>query len=77
MSEGAKLVRLERVGEVAEIVFDAPPVNQLSPPFVDDLEAAIAGADGARAVVLTSAVERVFMAGGDIEFTMRRLPTAD
>jgi len=68
MTEGAELVRLERVGDVAEIVFDAPPVNQLSPPFIDQLEAAIAGAEGARAVVLLSAVERVFMAGGDIEF---------
>jgi enoyl-CoA hydratase/carnithine racemase len=65
---GAGLVRLECVGDVAEIVFDAPPVNQLSPPFIDDLEVAIAGADGARAVVLVSAVERVFMAGGDIDF---------
>jgi enoyl-CoA hydratase/carnithine racemase len=68
MTDGAELVRLERVGDVAEIVFDAPPVNQLSPRFVVQLEAAIAGAEGARAVALVSAVERVFMAGGDIEF---------
>lgn len=62
------LVRLERDGDVAEIVFDAPPVNQLSPPFVDQLEAAIMGAATARAVVLTSTVPKIFMAGGDIEF---------
>ncbi|HEY2056047.1 MAG TPA: enoyl-CoA hydratase/isomerase family protein [Solirubrobacterales bacterium] len=68
MTPGAELVRLEWVGDVAEIVFDAPPVNQLSPPFVDQLEAAIAGAAEARAVVLVSAVDRVFMAGGDIDF---------
>ena len=68
MSEGADLVRLGRVGDVAEIVLDAPPVNQLSPAFISQLEAAISGAEGARAVVIVSAVERIFMAGGDIEF---------
>jgi enoyl-CoA hydratase/carnithine racemase len=67
-TEETPLVRLERAGDVAEIVFDAPPVNQLSPRFVDELELAIEGAAAARAVVVVSAVERVFMAGGDIEF---------
>jgi enoyl-CoA hydratase/carnithine racemase len=76
MTDAAPLVRLERDGDVAEIVFDAPPVNQLSPPFVEDLEAAIEGAVAARAVVLTSAVPRVFMAGGDIEF-MAKAPVRD
>lgn len=61
-------VRLERVGDVAEIVFDSPPVNELSPRFVDQLEEAIEGAASARAVAVVSAVDRVFMAGGDIEF---------
>lgn len=68
MSEGAELVRLGRVGDVVEIVLDAPPVNQLSPRFISQLEAAISAAEGARAVVIVSAVERIFMAGGDIEF---------
>jgi enoyl-CoA hydratase/carnithine racemase len=76
MSGEAPLVRLEGASDVAEIVFDAPPVNQLSPRFVDDLELAIEGAAGARAVVLVSAVERVFMAGGDIEF-MAKAPVGD
>jgi len=74
MSEAAPLVRLERAGDVAEIVFDAPPVNQLSPRFVDELERAIANAASARAVVIVSAVERVFMAGGDIEFMANSEP---
>ncbi len=68
MTAGAgDLVRLERVGDVAEIVFDAPPVNQLSPEFVDDLEAAIDAVGDARAVAIVSAVPKVFMAGGDIK----------
>jgi enoyl-CoA hydratase/carnithine racemase len=76
--EGAPLVRLAGASAagVAEIVLDAPPVNQLSAAFVTDLEAAIAGARGARAVVVTSAVPRIFMAGGDIEF-MARAPQAE
>jgi len=69
-----ELVRLERVGDVAEIVFDAPPVNQLSPRFVDQLEQAIEGAASARAVAIVSAVERVFMAGGDIELMANASP---
>lgn len=76
MSEATSLVRSERAGDVAEIVFDAPPVNQLSPQFVDELEAAIGAAEGARAVVLVSAVPRIFMAGGDIEF-MAKAPVED
>ena len=76
MSEGGDLVRLERVGDVAEIVFDAPPVNQLSPEFVDDLEAAIDAVGDARAVAIVSAVPKVFMAGGDIKL-MATAPVAE
>jgi enoyl-CoA hydratase/carnithine racemase len=68
MSAPAPLVRLVRDGDVAEIVFDSPPVNQLSPAFVGELEQAIDGVGDARAVVIYSAVPRVFMAGGDIAF---------
>lgn len=76
MTAGGELVRLERVGDVAEIVFDAPPVNQLSPAFVDDLEAAIDAVGDARAVAIVSAVPKVFMAGGDIKL-MATAPVAE
>ncbi|HZO05756.1 MAG TPA: enoyl-CoA hydratase/isomerase family protein [Solirubrobacterales bacterium] len=70
------LVHLQRVGDVAEFVFDAPPVNQLSPAFVDELEAAIDGVGDARAVAITSAVPKIFMAGGDIKL-MEGSPVAE
>jgi enoyl-CoA hydratase/carnithine racemase len=76
MSAQPHLVRLERDGEVAEIVFEAPPVNQLSPAFVGQLEQAIDGVGDARAVVIYSTVPRVFMAGGDIAF-MANAPIED
>jgi len=62
-------VRLERRGDSAEIVFCSPPVNELSGGFIAELNAAIDEIpSAARAVALTSSVERVFMAGGDISF---------
>jgi enoyl-CoA hydratase/carnithine racemase len=66
------LVRLEARDEVAEIVLSSPPVNELSREFIDELNEAIDGVPpGTRAVALTSSVERVFMAGGDIAFMSR------
>lgn len=65
MSE--KRVRLEERDGVAEIVLASAPVNELSAALVADLEAAIDAISAAcRAVAVTSAVERVFMAGGDV-----------
>jgi enoyl-CoA hydratase/carnithine racemase len=64
-----ELVRLERRGDVAEIVFCSPPVNELSRELIAQLNAALDMIPAAaRAVVVTSEVERVFMAGGDIAF---------
>jgi enoyl-CoA hydratase len=64
-------VRSERRGHVAVVTIDNPPVNALHP----DVAAAIhdrcreAGEDpDVRAIVLTGAGERHFMAGGDIKF---------
>lgn len=65
MSEA--LVRCEERDALAEIVLASAPVNELSPALVADLDAAIdAVSPRARAVVLSSEVERVFMAGGDV-----------
>lgn len=67
MSEG--LVRLEVEGAVAGIVFASAPVNELSREFIRELNAAIDRIPpGTHAVRVTSSVERVFMAGGDIAF---------
>lgn len=63
-----QLVRLERHGALAEIILDSPPVNELSPRFVEALERAVEQIGDARAVLIRSAVPRVFMAGGDISF---------
>lgn len=65
----ADRVRLERRGNVAEIVFCSPPVNELSGELIADLDGALAAIPSSvRAVAVTSDVERVFMAGGDIAF---------
>src|SRR5271170_4636951 len=67
MSE-AKLVRLEKRGDVAVIVVDNPPVNALSPGVPEGIIASLneAEADPAiRAIVLTGA-GRSFIAGADI-----------
>jgi enoyl-CoA hydratase/carnithine racemase len=65
-------VRLQREGAVAEIVFSSPPVNELSREFIQDLNTAIDEIPPTtRAVAVTSSVERVFMAGGDIAFMSR------
>jgi enoyl-CoA hydratase/carnithine racemase len=62
-------VRLELSGQVAELVFSCPPVNELSREFIEELNLAIDEIPlTTRAVAVTSAVERVFMAGGDIAF---------
>lgn len=71
MSPAESGVRLERAGDVATIVLDAPPVNELSPRLCTAFEAAVAATTGARAVAIVSAVERVFMAGGDIKLMAR------
>jgi enoyl-CoA hydratase/carnithine racemase len=62
-------VRLEHSGAVAEIVFSSPPVNSLSREFIAELNSAIDEIPtSSRAVAVTSAVKRIFMAGADIEF---------
>jgi enoyl-CoA hydratase len=67
MSETA--VRYEVLNRIARIVLDRPPVNALSLDMVRAVAAALrqaAADDGARAVVLTSAVARRFCAGLDL-----------
>lgn len=61
-------VRLEEAGRRADIVLCRAPVNELCEELVDELNCAIdVLSPRARAVTITSEVDRVFMAGGDIE----------
>jgi enoyl-CoA hydratase/carnithine racemase len=72
-----KLVRLE-LGRVSHLVLDNPPLNLLSQPLLDELDAVLAQLEAAdpgdvRAVVISGAGERAFSAGSDVkEFAAHR-----
>jgi len=64
-----ELVSTEQDGYVATVTIDHPPVNALSAPLLEELEAEIErldSDDGVRAIVLRGAGERAFVAGADI-----------
>lgn len=64
-----ELVRLERQGAIATIVFDNPPVNALGRQTFVDLEAVVAEVEAdfsLRAVILAGTGERAFLAGADL-----------
>jgi enoyl-CoA hydratase len=72
-------VSAEQDGAVVVVTIDHPPVNALSAPLLEELEAEIErldGDDGVRAIVLGGAGERAFVAGADIsEFpSLREAP---
>jgi enoyl-CoA hydratase len=78
----AEFVSVERDGAVAVVTIDHPPVNALSAPLLDELEAEIVRLDSndeVRAIVLKGAGERAFVAGADIsEFpSLREAPPAE
>ncbi|OFW71281.1 MAG: hypothetical protein A2Y55_01185 [Actinobacteria bacterium RBG_16_68_12] len=62
-------VSTEQDGAVAVVTIDHPPVNALSAPLLEELEAEIDrldADDSVRAVVLKGAGDRAFVAGADI-----------
>jgi enoyl-CoA hydratase/carnithine racemase len=64
-----EFVSTERDGAVAIVTIDHPPVNALSAPLLEELEAelvALDADDGVRAIVLKGGGERAFVAGADI-----------
>jgi enoyl-CoA hydratase/carnithine racemase len=69
-------VTTERDGLVTVVTIENPPMNQLSAPLLEELEAELDGLDhddGCRAIVLMGAGERAFVAGADIkEFPAQR-----
>lgn len=76
-----ELVSTERDGAVAIVTIDHPPVNALSAPLLEELEAELDGLDAdddVRAIVLKGAGERAFVAGADIsEFPTLREAAAE
>ena len=74
-------VSVEQDGHVATVTIDHPPVNALSAPLLEELEAEIDRLDhdaSVRAIVLLGAGERAFVAGADIsEFPSLREAAAD
>jgi enoyl-CoA hydratase len=77
----ADFVSSEVDGAVAVVTIDHPPVNALSAPLLEELEAEIDRLDhddGVRAIVLVGAGERAFVAGADIsEFPSLRQAAGD
>ena len=77
----AEFVSTEQDGAVAVVTIENPPMNQLSAPLLDELEAEIDRLDhddGVRAIVLVGAGERAFVAGADIkEFPSLRQAAAE
>lgn len=64
-----KFVSTEHQGAVAVVTIDHPPVNALSAPLLEELEAELErldADDSVRAIVLRGAGERAFVAGADI-----------
>jgi enoyl-CoA hydratase len=64
-----EFVSTEQDGAVAVVTIDHPPVNALSAPLLEELEAEIErldADDGVRAIVLRGAGDRAFVAGADI-----------
>jgi enoyl-CoA hydratase len=74
-------VSSELDGAVAVLTIDNPPMNALSAPLLEELEAEIDrldADDGVRAIVLVGAGERAFVAGADIkEFPSLRESAAE
>jgi enoyl-CoA hydratase len=65
----AEFISSEVDGAVAVVTIDHPPVNALSAPLLEELEAELARLDtddAVRAIVVKGAGERAFVAGADI-----------
>jgi enoyl-CoA hydratase len=76
-----EFIKTELDGSVAVVTIDHPPVNALSGPLLEELEAEVDrldGDDAVRAIVLVGAGERAFVAGADIsEFPAQREAAAE
>ena len=62
-------LRLVHDDFISTVTIDSPPVNAITPRVVDELEAAftqLAERENLRAVILASALKKIFIAGADI-----------
>jgi enoyl-CoA hydratase len=72
-----QLVTVTRDGGIATVTLNRPPVNAIAPDLLQQFDAAFTelGADsGVRAIVVTSAIPRYFMAGADIKMMASATP---
>jgi enoyl-CoA hydratase len=72
-------LRLDRQDAVAVLTIDRPPVNALSSHTIDELRVAmleLANDAAIRAVILTGAGEKAFVAGADIKELALQTPTS-
>lgn len=70
MSELNQFVKVEYEASVAVITIDRPPVNALNTPLLEQLKTVLddlARKDDVRAVIVTGAGEKAFVAGADIK----------
>jgi enoyl-CoA hydratase/carnithine racemase len=70
-----------RLGEVAHLVLNNPPMNLMSDPMLEAFEAALTTLEGAapgdvRAVVVSSTAEKAFSAGSDVKAFANHVGTA-
>lgn len=75
MSSASGSVRLETSGGIAELILDSAPVNALTADFLASWNAALdsLGPLG-RALVVRSALEKTFVAGGDLRLLASGAP---
>src|SRR5690348_9183770 len=74
-----QLITVTRDGGIATVTMNRPPVNAIAPDLLQQFDAAFTelGADTAvRAIVVTSAIPRYFMAGADIKMMAASTPRA-
>jgi enoyl-CoA hydratase len=72
-----QLITVTRDGGIATVTMNRPPVNAIAPDLLQQFDAAFSelGADTAvRAIVVTSAIPRYFMAGADIKMMASSTP---
>jgi len=69
----AEVVLLEKAKGVAQIILNSPPANAMSPELMKQLDETVRAVEDdpeVRAVVLSSAVDKIFMAGADLKYLL-------
>jgi enoyl-CoA hydratase len=72
-----QLITVSRDGGIATVSMNRPPVNAIAPDLLEQFDAAfteLGGDSTVRAIVVTSAIPRYFMAGADIKLMASSRP---